>query len=290
MPIYGHIILAFIGALGVYFIFTAMTGGLQYLFKKPLELVPGEQAEKEKQIPLVFMLTSTATDLSRAISRGPDNLPDRLRRSGYFYPSIEVFYTRRIIFAIFWGVGLFVLVSIVRLGMIPSILVSAAGAAYGFFEPDRRLSGAIKRRIARMSKEMGYAIDLIVMAESVKSDVKESLRVVGDFGLFGQFCNEIYTYMDTGGMMFLPAVEKAATNYPQFPRLKEFLDLLHMKSTGAPINTALQVQSESIRNELAMEIIRVASATEAQIALLTSMGGSMAALLPIVIAMVYIAF
>ena len=39
-----------------------------------------------------------------------------------------------------------------------------------------------------------------------------------------------------------------------------------------------------------MEIIRVASATEAQIALLTSMGGSMAALLPIVIAMVYIAF
>jgi hypothetical protein len=91
-------------------------------------------------------------------------------------------------------------------------------------------------------------------------------------------------------MMFLPAVEKAATDYPQFPRLKEFLDLLHMKSTGAPINTALQVQSESIRNELAMEIIRVASATEAQIALLTSMGGSMAALLPIVIAMVYIAF
>jgi hypothetical protein len=50
------------------------------------------------------------------------------------------------------------------------------------------------------------------------------------------------------------------------------------------------VKDESLRNDLAMEIIRVASSTESRIALLTSTGGAMAALLPILVAMVFIAF
>jgi Flp pilus assembly protein TadB len=285
-----YIALAFLGALGVYFLFTAFTGSLDRLFRKPIEVMPGELQEKERQIPLFAMLSATASDLSRLLSRGPEDLPDRLRRSGFFYPSIEVFYVRRILFAIFWGVTIFVVLSVVQLGLIPTIFAASGAAVFGFFEPDRRLSTAINARIKRMSKEMGYSIDLIVMSESVKADIQESLRSVSDFGLFGQFCNEVYTYMDSGGMLLMPAVMKAESNYPKFPNLSEFVDLLQMKSSGVPIDQALRVKAESLRNDLAMEIIRVASSTESRIALLTSTGGAMAALLPILVAMIFIAF
>jgi hypothetical protein len=290
MPIYGHIILAFVGALGVYFLFTALTGGLEHLFRKPIEVVPGELAAEENKIPLFVMLSSTASDLSRVISRGPDDLPDRLRRSGYYYPSVEVFYVRRILFAIYWGIGVFVVLSMIRMGLFPTSIAAAGAAFFGFFEPDRRLSSAINKRIKQMSKEMGYSIDLIVMSESVKANIQESLRSVSDFGLFGQFCHEVYSYMETGGMLLMPAVEKAEANYPKFPNLSEFVDLLQMKSSGVPIDQALRVKAESLRNDLAMDIIRVASSTEARISFLTSTGGAVAALLPIVIAMVFIAF
>jgi Flp pilus assembly protein TadB len=285
-----YLVLAFLGALGIYFIFTAFTGSLERLFRKPIEVMPGELQEKERQIPLFAMISATTSDLSRLLSRGPQDLPDRLRRSGFYYPSIEVFYVRRILFAIAWGVSIFMILSIVPIGLLPAILGSAGGSVFGFFEPDRRLDSAIKARIKRMSKEMGYSIDLIVMSESVKADIQESLRSVSDFGLFGQFCNEVYTYMDTGGMLLMPAVMKAELNYPKFPNLSEFIDLLQMKSSGVPIDQALRVEAESLRNDLAMEIIRVASSTEARISLLTSTGGAMAALLPILVAMVYIAF
>lgn len=244
MPILGHIILAIVGALGVYFLFTALTGGLEYLFRKPLEVAPGERQEKELRLPLFVMVNSTASDLSRLLSRGPEDLPDRLRRSGYFYPTIEVFYIRRILFAIFYGIGVFALLSVIRMGLLPSIVAASAASSFGFFEPDRRLGTAIKNRIKRMSKEMGYAIDLIVMSESVKADIKESLRSVSEFGLFGQFCFEVFSYMDTGGMLLMPAVDKAEANYPKFPKLKEFVDLLQIKSSGVPIDQALQVQAE----------------------------------------------
>lgn len=288
MEYLGHIIIALVGAIGVFFLYTAFTGGLEYLFRKPIELKPGDRAAKENKNPLFVMLTATITDLSRMFSRGSEDLPDRLRRSGYYYPSIEIFYTRRVIFALSYGLPVFIILALVRVGLIPAIAAAIGAAFLGFFEPDRRLGGALKRRIVRISKEMGYSIDLFVIANNVKSDIKESLKAISKFGLFGKFCAEVVAYMDTGDLP-MDAIAKVEPDFPKMPRLKEFIDLLQIRASGASIDTALQVQAESLRNELTMEIIRVASNMESRISLMTTLGGAIATVLPILVAMVQIA-
>lgn len=289
MPVYGHIALAFLGALGVYLLFLALTGSLEFLVRKPVEMIPGDLEAKARQNPVVAMTNHAMVDLSRMLQPAAQDLPQRLRQSGYFYPSVEVFYLRRLLFAIFWGIAVFFLLSLVGVSWIPSILATCGAAYFGFFEPNRRVAAALKTRTQRMMREMGYAMELIVMANKVNAPLEDALASVGDFGLFGRLCREIVRHRGLGQELKV-AIDKAQMDFPVFPELLEFFDLIRTKGSGAPIDRALQVQAESFRNKMILEIIRIAASVESRVSFLASSLGAMSAMLPILGAMLMTMF
>jgi Flp pilus assembly protein TadB len=282
MPTIGNIALAFFGAVGAYIAYSALFASLPFS-KKKIEWNPGD---KNKRPPNALLISIYAFfgDFGK-LYRPSLNVMEKMEKSGDLYGSIEQFYAMRVLEAIFNGLIVLFITSVIayfsHMTFIMVIALSGVVAYITFFNPDRKLDRRLRQRRDQLLREMSFAMEQIVLIMQVKPDLSEALQSVRRFGMFGKICYEASFGLEEGKDMEA-AIKKAGARYPSFPELEEFFDLLRTnREHGHRINEALKTDAEILRNNLSLDIVRRAASITNRVTMLASSYILSATLIPI---------
>jgi Flp pilus assembly protein TadB len=216
-------------------------------------------------------------DLSKRIKPESGDLEERLRRSGWFYPSVAEFHARRIVASlVFAFLGIVLAVGVmVAIGIpVRFLFVATSGtlfAVLGFFYPDRSLDNAIKKRRDVLKREMGFGLEKISLFLQSGSDLLEALGQTSSLGMFGRACNLIAAQAGTGRPIS-EVNDMVRDELPITPEFDEFLQLVQMSIVkGQEIVEPFRQRAASMREMLRRAIIEEGHRASIRVTLITSL-------------------
>jgi Flp pilus assembly protein TadB len=222
------------------------------------------------------VLNALLVDLSRRIKPEGENLSDRLRRSGWVYRSLAEFHARRMVAALICmvlGVGIsFVLGLLIGASLNPlgTAVLGTVGAVFGFSMPDRTVNGAIRRRRARLLKEMGFGLDRIALFLRSGADIADALGQTREVGLFGEACGRLAASISMGRSI-QEARDEVRNDLPKTPQFDEFLGLVSVAiQKGQSLVEPFQLRAAAMRQRLKLEITEEGNRARIKVVLITS--------------------
>ena len=266
--------LALLSGIGVFLIFASFSVPLTAATRRIMDESAGPRlgGMAEGNISRAFMV-----DISKRIKPEGGDLEERLRRSGWFYPSVAEFHARRIVASlVFSFLGIVLAVgAMIAIGIpVRFLFVAAAGTLFtvlGFFYPDRALDNAIKKRRDVLKREMGFGLEKISLFLQSGSDLLEALGQSSSLGMFGRACSLIAAQAGTGR----PISEVNSMVRDELPITPEFDEFLQLVQTsivkGQEIVEPFRQRAASMREMLRRAIIEEGHRASIRVTLITSL-------------------
>ena len=266
--------LALLSGIGIFLIFASFSIPLSAATRRIMDESAGPRlgGMAEGNITRAFMV-----DISKRIKPEGGDLEERLRRSGWFYPSVAEFHARRIVASlVFSFLGIVLAVgAMIAIGIpVRFLFVAAAGTLFtvlGFFYPDRALDNAIKKRRDVLKREMGFGLEKIALFLQSGSDLLEALGQSSSLGMFGRACSLIAAQAGTGR----PISEVNSMVRDELPITPEFDEFLQLVQTsivkGQEIVEPFRQRAASMREMLRRAIIEEGHRASIRVTLITSL-------------------
>jgi len=266
--------LALLSGIGIFLIFASFSIPLSAATRRIMDESAGPRlgGMAEGNISRAFIV-----DLSKRIKPEGGDLEERLRRSGWFYPSVAEFHARRIVASlVFAFLGIVLAVgAMIAIGIpVRFLFVAAAGTLFtvlGFFYPDRALDNAIKKRRDVLKREMGFGLEKIALFLQSGSDLLEALGQSSSLGMFGRACSLIAAQAGTGR----PISEVNSMVRDELPITPEFDEFLQLVQTsivkGQEIVEPFRQRAASMREMLRRAIIEEGHRASIRVTLITSL-------------------
>lgn len=266
--------LALLSGIGIFLIFASFSIPLSAATRRIMDESAGPRlgGMAEGNISRAFIV-----DLSKRIKPEGGDLEERLRRSGWFYPSVAEFHARRIVASlVFSFLGIVLAVgAMIAIGIpVRFLFVAAAGTLFtvlGFFYPDRALDNAIKKRRDVLKREMGFGLEKISLFLQSGSDLLEALGQSSSLGMFGRACSLIAAQAGTGR----PISEVNSMVRDELPITPEFDEFLQLVQTsivkGQEIVEPFRQRAASMREMLRRAIIEEGHRASIRVTLITSL-------------------
>ncbi len=266
--------LALLSGIGIFLIFASFSIPLSAATRRIMDESAGPRlgGMAEGNISRAFIV-----DLSKRIKPEGGDLEERLRRSGWFYPSVAEFHARRIVASlVFSFLGIVLAVgAMIAIGIpVRFLFVAAAGTLFtvlGFFYPDRALDNAIKKRRDVLKREMGFGLEKIALFLQSGSDLLEALGQSSSLGMFGRACSLIAAQAGTGR----PISEVNSMVRDELPITPEFDEFLQLVQTsivkGQEIVEPFRQRAASMREMLRRAIIEEGHRASIRVTLITSL-------------------
>lgn len=266
--------LALLSGIGIFLIFASFSIPLTAATRRIMDESAGPRlgGMAEGNISRAFIV-----DLSKRIKPEGGDLEERLRRSGWFYPSVAEFHARRIVASlVFSFLGIVLAVgAMIAIGIpVRFLFVAAAGTLFtvlGFFYPDRALDNAIKKRRDVLKREMGFGLEKIALFLQSGSDLLEALGQSSSLGMFGRACSLIAAQAGTGR----PISEVNSMVRDELPITPEFDEFLQLVQTsivkGQEIVEPFRQRAASMREMLRRAIIEEGHRASIRVTLITSL-------------------
>ena len=266
--------LALLSGIGIFLIFASFSVPLTAATRRIMDESAGPRlgGMAEGNISRAFMV-----DLSKRIKPEGGDLEERLRRSGWFYPSVAEFHARRIIASlVFSFLGIVLAVgAMIAIGIpVRFLFVAAAGTLFtvlGFLFPDRALDNAIKKRRDVLKREMGFGLEKISLFLQSGSDLLEALGQSSSLGMFGRACSLIAAQAGTGRPIS-EVNSMVRDDLPITPEFDEFLQLVQTSIVkGQEIVEPFRQRAASMREMLRRAIIEEGHRASIRVTLITSL-------------------
>lgn len=266
--------LALLSGIGIFLIFASFSIPLSAATRRIMDESAGPRlgGMAEGNISRAFIV-----DLSKRIKPEGGDLEERLRRSGWFYPSVAEFHARRIVASlVFAFLGIVLAVgAMIAIGIpVRFLFVAAAGTLFtvlGFFYPDRALDNAIKKRRDVLKREMGFGLEKISLFLQSGSDLLEALGQSSSLGMFWRACSLIAAQAGTGR----PISEVNSMVRDELPITPEFDEFLQLVQTsivkGQEIVEPFRQRAASMREMLRRAIIEEGHRASIRVTLITSL-------------------
>lgn len=266
--------LALLSGIGIFLIFASFSVPLTAATRRIMDESAGPRlgGMAEGNISRAFMV-----DISKRIKPEGGDLEERLRRSGWFYPSVAEFHARRIVASlVFTFLGIVLAVgAMIAIGIpVRFLFVAAAGTLFtilGFFFPDRALDNAIKKRRDVLKREMGFGLEKISLFLQSGSDLLEALGQTSSLGMFGRACSLIAAQAGTGKPIS-EVNDMVRDELPITPEFDEFLQLVQTSIVkGQEIIEPFRQRAASMREMLRRAIIEEGHRASIRVTLITSL-------------------
>ena len=266
--------LALLSGIGIFLIFASFSIPLSAATRRIMDESAGPRlgGMAEGNISRAFIV-----DINKRIKPEGGDLEERLRRSGWFYPSVAEFHARRIVASlVFAFLGIVLAVgAMIAIGIpVRFLFVAAAGTLFtvlGFFYPDRALDNAIKKRRDVLKREMGFGLEKISLFLQSGSDLLEALGQSSSLGMFGRACSLIAAQAGTGR----PISEVNSMVRDELPITPEFDEFLQLVQTsivkGQEIVEPFRQRAASMREMLRRAIIEEGHRASIRVTLITSL-------------------
>ncbi len=222
-------------------------------------------------------LAQPLADLGARVSRGdPNDIEDRLRRSGWRYTSTGDYYGSKVMSAIVLFVVAAVIAIVLRLPVPLTVLIAVGAGAVGLFSPDQEIGKATERRRKALFREMAWTLDRLAVVMETGLGLDTALKDLiwiskGRGGLFMALLRDLVNALFTRETNVQAVLERLRATAPRMPELDTFLQLVkvHLEQTQ-PIAHQLKALATHMRDELTNDIETRRQAAEMRIVFLTS--------------------
>lgn len=199
---------------------------------------------------LAPVVDALRTGASRMLG-GSDAIAVRLRQAAS-ERTVEEFRLRQVAFALggFAGGAALAAIAAGARPLPPALLIAlpVVCAAFGFLLPDRLLSRAVRKRLARMTEEFPTVLELLTLSLSAGEGILDAMRRVARSGS-GELSAELGRVVaETGmGVPFATALVGASTDI-RLPPLTRCIDaVITALERGTPVVEVLRAQATDAR-------------------------------------------
>ena len=278
-----NLLIAFFGAMGVWFVFLALTHPISLrlarlatprLAREAAEMrlrdyggvtILGDRPFLDRALGPI--LESWATGLAGLLGK-PERDKKRIIQAGRpaRYKTIYDFYAWKVICAlVLFAAGLAPAI-LIGPGFLPVTLVLGI---LGLFLPDYHLSQLIKTRYELLRTELSFTLHRIAIHVAAGRALPVALRAIASRpgGLFVAELRQVMADYDTG-VPLMEALKRMLERNPDLPELERFVDLVERATTlGQPIAETLTEMGEVMQEKLEHEIEARGMATSVKMVL-----------------------
>lgn len=274
-----NLAIAFIGAIGMLLIFSAITGVFRPKAKFDDLIDDGFKLTLKDENPILDRLVGEqVSGMARQLATllgSQEQDERRLIEAGYPKPfnTLGDFYAWKIILSIgFFVLTLWVAISTGNTFMLP---ISFALGVYGLYMPDLNLKSKAKERQEGFEMEMAFTIDRLAMLVQAGESIERSLRHIAASG-GGHFIKEMRNVADLLNTR-IPLNEALEDVVPRFPleSYEEFVSAIMMSlERGTGLHHVLKTFSSNLQSRMENDLL--AKGTASTIPMVLGMGLALA--------------